>query len=206
MRPLPPEALLSLDVEYMRLVPADGMAEWIEQTFIRPGAPLYNEQHAHLEDADIVYLWAAGPMRKQGQAIVGQCEKLAFRAGGWAKARQEQQFYEWFGHVPEYVITFDAFYCSTADDLSFCALAEHELMHIAHAEDAFGTPRYSKQTGLPVLEIRGHDVSEFVGIVERYGTGGEGSPVHRIVRAALARPSVSPIDISAACGTCTKGE
>src|SRR5690606_29175933 len=71
MRPLPPEALLSLDVEYMRLVPADGMAEWIEQTFIRPGAPLYNEQHAHLEDADIVYLWAAGPMRKQGQAIVG---------------------------------------------------------------------------------------------------------------------------------------
>jgi len=34
------------------------------------------------------------------------------RAGGWQKARMEQQMHEWFGHIPKFIITLTVDYCS----------------------------------------------------------------------------------------------
>jgi hypothetical protein len=81
----------------------------------------------------------------------------------------EQQMHEWFGRIPKYIITLAADYCEQCNDLEFCALVEHELYHIAQATDDFGAPKFNKETGQPVLKLRGHDVEEFVGVVRRYG-------------------------------------
>jgi hypothetical protein len=79
-------------------------------------------------------------------------------AGGWKKERQEEQFYQWFNDLPEYLITIDATYAQQANDVDFCALIEHELYHIAHKKDEWGIPSYNRETGKPKLTIQGHDV------------------------------------------------
>ncbi|WP_332454909.1 putative metallopeptidase [Burkholderia ubonensis] len=71
----------------------------MNETLLREGAPLHNEDHAHLIDADVAYLWAAVENVRQMRRVVGQCEEVMIRAGGWQRARQEQQLCEWFGRV-----------------------------------------------------------------------------------------------------------
>ncbi|WP_249744598.1 putative metallopeptidase [Burkholderia pyrrocinia] len=85
-----------------RIVPADGVADWVTETFLRDGAPLHNEDHAHLIDADVAYLWAAVENVRQMRRVVGQREEVMIRAGGWQRARHEQQLCEWFGRVPAF--------------------------------------------------------------------------------------------------------
>lgn len=122
------------------------------------------------------------------------------REGGWKGARQEQQFFDWFGYTPEYLITLDASFCATCSDADFCALVEHELYHIAHALDEFGAPKFSR-SGKPKLKLRGHDVEEFVGVVRRYGSTED---VQRLIEAAKHVPEVGKLSIAHACGTCIK--
>lgn len=69
--------------------------------------------------------------------MLGQAEPVAFRAGGWQKARAQQQMVEWFGRVPDFLITLAADYCAECSDAEFCALVEHELYHIAQELDGF---------------------------------------------------------------------
>lgn len=110
-------------------------------------------------------MWASDSFAKKGRLVLGQAEQVMLRAGGWQKARMEQQMYEWFGRIPKFIITLAADYCSQCSDLEFCALVEHEPYHIAQATDDFGAPKFNKETGQPVLTLRGHDVEEFVGVV-----------------------------------------
>jgi hypothetical protein len=111
----------------------------------------------------------------------------------------EQQMHEWFGRIPKYIITLAADYCEQCNDLEFCALVEHELYHIAQATDDFGAPKFNKETGQPVLKLRGHDVEEFVGVVRRYGASRD---VQELVDAANQPAEVAHIDVARACGTC----
>ncbi|RMO47864.1 hypothetical protein ALQ40_01895 [Pseudomonas syringae] len=149
-------------------------------------------------DADICIMWASSAFTKQGRTVLGQAEQVAFRAGGWQKARMEQQMRDWFGYVPSYIITLAADYCSQCSDADFCALVEHELYHIAQATDQYGAPKFT-QDGLPKLEMRGHDVEEFVGVVRRYGASPD---VQLLVDAANKPAEVGKLNISRACGTC----
>jgi len=121
------------------------------------------------------------------------------RAGGWQKARMEQQLHEWFGHIPDFIITLAADYCAQCSDLDFCALVEHELYHIAQETDEFGAPKFYRDSGLPKLKLRGHDVEEFVGVVRRYGASHD---VQQLVDAANRPAEVAHLDIARACGTC----
>lgn len=76
--------------------------------------------------------------------------------------------------MPNYLITIDATYAQQANDVDFCALIEHELYHIAHKKDQYGTPSYNRKTGKPNLAIQGHDVEEFTGVVvHRFGANKE---------------------------------
>lgn len=182
-------------------VPAPELREWIFATFIQPDGALHNPDHAHLEDADIEVLWAAAGFVKQGNVVLGQAELVSFRASGWQKGRQEQQMADWFGGVPQFLITLDASYCREADEAGFCSLIEHELYHIAHAKDDLGELAFDKY-GNPKLAMRRHDVEEFVGVVRRYGVGHPGGALSQLVQAANANPQVSRIRMAQACGTC----
>lgn len=197
-RPLPPEQFI--ESLYTILQPAPELADWVNATILTDDGPLHNPDHSHLLDADLGFLWASSAFTRQGRTVIGQAEQVMFRAGGWQKARQEQQMREWFGYVPEFVITLAADYCAQASDAEFCALVEHELYHVAHAQDQFGAPRFTKE-GLPRLVLRGHDVEEFVGVVRRYGASPE---VACMIEAAKNSPEAGNINIARACGTCIR--
>lgn len=196
-RPQPPASLR--DALACTFAPAPDLLQWLKDAVIAEDGPLHNPEHAHIESADLAVLWAAVGYEKRGRRVLGETERVMFRSSGWQRERQEQQLREWFGRVPDWIITLDAAYCSACSDTDFAALVEHELYHIGHATDAFGAPRYSKQSGLPVLTLRGHDVEEFVGVVARYGSAGA---VAGMVAAANKGPTVAARSIAAACGTC----
>ncbi|MCG3026809.1 hypothetical protein L7Q76_04045 [Pseudomonas aeruginosa] len=200
-RPMPPPALLELTELSMlgtRLQPAPEVGEWVQAAILGEGGELHNSDHAHLIDAPLRFLWASACFEKQGRTVVGQAEAVIFRAGGWQKARQEQQMIDWFGEVPGFVITLAADYCSQCSDLEFCALVEHELYHICQEHNQYGEPKFTEE-GFPKLKLRGHDVEEFVGVVRRYGPSKD---VQYLIDAASRPPEVAKINISRACGTC----
>lgn len=196
-RPLPPA--MSPEGEF---VPAPDLVEWAEQTFILPGSPLENPDHAHLQHARIGALWTNVGNARQGRTILGTCEMGQPRAtqGRWHKARAEQQIVEWFGFVPDFIWTFFAPYAVACSDVEFCALVEHEAYHAAQATDEYGFPRFNKDTGQPIWTMRGHDVEEFVGIVRRYGA--DAAHVRDLVDAAKRAPEIAAVSIAQACGTC----
>lgn len=92
---MPPEHLA-------QFAPAPELLAWVEQTFLAQDGALHNPDHAHLADANLAFLWAPGAFEKAGRTVLGQAEQVMFRAGGWQKARQEQQMIEWFGRVPAF--------------------------------------------------------------------------------------------------------
>lgn len=184
----------------MGFCPAPDLLAWVERVIFAKGGALHNPDHSHLVDADLAFLWAPAAFEKAGRTVLGQAEQVMFRAGGWQKARQEQQMVEWFGRVPAFLITLAADYCADCSDADFCALVEHELYHIGQSKDAYGAPAFDKQ-GRPKLRIVGHDVEEFVGVVARYGPSED---VRRLVAAAGTAPFVPRLDIARACGCCMK--
>lgn len=198
-RPVPPVAFLEEFRPYIGLIPAEGVTEWVNENILSRDGNLYNPDHEHLTDADVCFMWASGGFAKKGRTVLGQAEQVMLRAGGWQKARMEQQMHEWFGCIPKFIITLAGDYCAQCSDLEFCALVEHELYHIAQATDDFGAPKFNKETGQPVLTMRGHDVEEFTGVVRRYGASKE---VQELVDAANAPAEVADIDIARSCGTC----
>jgi len=200
-RPFPPPMFVdNPDFKpYIRIMPAEGVHEWLHAEFLSEDGNLHNPDHAHLLEADLCFLWASNVFEKKGRAVLGQAEEVMMRAGGWQKARMEQQMYEWFGRIPDFIITLAADYCAQCSDLEFCALVEHELYHIAQETDEFGAPKFYRESGLPKLKLRGHDVEEFIGVVRRYGASHD---VQQLVDAANRPAEVAHLDIARACGTC----
>lgn len=198
-RPLPPESLMEIEE---RFEPAEDLRQWIVATFIDPDGDLANPDHQHLMDAEIGVLWTNVDNSRNMRGVIGQAELMPPMAmGKWQKARATQQIEEWFGGVPDFLLTFYAPAASVMDDASFCALVEHELYHCAQKRDQHGMPKFT-QDGRPSFAIRGHDVEEFVGVVARYGAAASG--VAELVEAANRRPSVALADIAGACGTCLR--
>lgn len=154
-RPYPPVNFTGENwLPYTRLIPAAEIGEWVNQNILSEDGRIHNPDHAHLLDADVAFMWASGSFAKSGRIVLGQCEQVMMRAGGWQKARMEQQMHEWFGRIPKFIITLAADYCEQCNDLEFCALVEHELYHIAQATDDYGAPKFNKETGMPVLKLR----------------------------------------------------
>lgn len=195
IRPMPP-ADMAITGEFRA---APDLTDWLMSAFIAPDATMLNTDHAHLRDAHIGCLWTNVPNNRQMRTVLATAEMPTFRYGAWQKARQEQQMMEWFGDIPDFVLTFGADWAETASDIKFCAVAEHELLHCAQAIDGFGMPKF-KSDGRPSYAIKGHDVEEFVGVVRRYGA--VDPMVREMVEAAKFAPQVPMIDIARSCGTC----
>lgn len=201
-RPMPPLDIFDIE-KGDQFVPAPEILDWARLTFIDAAGTLANEEHAHLRDADIGILWTNVANSKNGRSIVGQCELGDPMAmGKWAKAKARMQVEQWFGGIPDFILTFDASYAMQASDLEWCALVEHELLHAAQDKDSFGMPKFSQSTGRPVYTIRGHDVQEFTSIVRRYGA--DAAHVREFVDAAMAKPLIGNVAVSHACGVCAK--
>lgn len=201
-QPMPPAALGEWEgAAQVLFLPAPDVRDWLLATFVEEGARLHNPDHKHLLHADLEVLWAAGGFARQGRLVVGTAEQVTFRAGGWQKERQEFQMLQWFGRIPKFLITLDGAYAREASDADFCALVEHEMYHVGHRLDEFGAPDFDKE-GNPKLFLRGHDVEEFVGVVARYGMGDPEGKLAQMVQAANAGPTVKPLRIAQACGTC----
>lgn len=197
-RPRPPQSFLNEVHPHISLTPANEVHEWITEQILSEEAVLHNPEHLHLQHADIRFMWASNAFTKRGRTVLGQAEEINMRAGGWQKARMQQQMHEWFGYVPRFIITLAADYCCECSDLDFCALIEHELYHIAQARDEFGAPKFNSE-GRPVMTMRGHDVEEFVGVVRRYGASAD---VQQLVEAASQPAEVAQLNVARACGTC----
>lgn len=200
-RPMPPASLFEFDAGD-QFVPAPEIVEWARSTFIEEGSSIENEEHAHLRDASIGFLWTNVDNTRRGRTVIGQAEPGLPQGamGKWAKARATQQVTEWFGHVPDFIITVHAGWWESASDAQACALIEHELYHCAQEKDEFGAPRFNKNTGLPIFGMRGHDVETFIGVAARYGAVEAGV---RELAEALNKPPLMTADmIGTACGTC----
>jgi hypothetical protein len=199
-RPRPPEELADpLRVpELFR--PAPELEAWVRATFLADGAPLLNEDHAHLTQAVLGVLWTNVSNRRQQRTILATAEQPTPRGAKWAVARAEHQLVGWFGAVPDFLLTFDAPIAEQLDDTTWCALVEHELYHCAQALDDYGAPKWHRD-GTPMFAMRGHDVEEFVPVVRRYGAT---SPdVQALVAAARdTRGRVPVVSIAGACGAC----
>lgn len=198
MRPMPPIDVLQPVPE--QFVPAEDVREWLFDTFIAEDGELANADHAHLADADIGVLWTNCDNARNMRVVLGQAELMPPMAmGKWQRARAVAQIEEWFGGLPDFLITLFAPAAASMSDAQFCALVEHELYHCAQERDQYGAPKFTRE-GAPKFAIRGHDVEEFVGVVARYGAGAAG--VQAMVDAANRAPLIAAADIAGACGTC----
>ncbi|MDX1195385.1 hypothetical protein GOL93_30320, partial [Sinorhizobium medicae] len=112
MRPQPPISLFE-NISSPACIPTENMPQWVKATFLDPSSPLHNEGHAHLAHAEIGFLWTVVENSRKGRRIIGQCEEGRPQGamGKWARARSEMQVKQWFGFVPDFIITLDAEYC-----------------------------------------------------------------------------------------------
>ncbi|TCB17387.1 transposase [Acinetobacter sp. ANC 5045] len=200
---MPPQNLLDLDPEEpVGFEPAHELKEWILKTFIDEGGELHNPDHMHISPWDddlFMVLWASSGFKKSEKVVLGQTEKFAPMAGGWRKMRQEKQMIDWFGCVPNFIITIDAWFAHNASDTDFCALIEHELYHVGAKKDEDGNYLVSQSTGEYKYYLRPHDVEEFHGVVQRYGASPD---VQKMVELANDGPTIGKAKIAHACGTC----
>ena len=209
-RPFPPTELIDQaeQEEAIRLAPAPELKEWVVKNWLTVGGELHNPDHDHIaellhdNEEFLAFAWASSAAVSKKRMVLGQCEKVMFNQGGWKKARQEQQMRDWYGFVPQYLITIDATYCEQASDRDFCRLIEHELYHIGVERDEDGEVIYSDHTGLPKHYLAGHDVEVFFGEIRQHGVD---SSVQRLLEIAKNAPFASETNIAACCGNCVVG-
>lgn len=200
--PMPDSTLRDINAGLSRFVPDLTLNDFIVETFLNEQSALFNLEHVHLLAAKIGFLWTNAPNRRRMKRVAGEAEMPNFKGGAWQKARQEQQLEEWFGLIPDFIITLDADYRFECSDIQFLALLEHELYHCGQRVDDFGLPKFSRTTGQPVFGMRGHDVEEFIGVVRRYGVAATGRDEEDFVEAALAEPVIGAARVEALCGSC----
>jgi hypothetical protein len=133
--------------------------------------------------------------------VAGMAEIVHVTGKPWPRAERIDHLCLLHGNIPQGRIWLYAPYAVTLDDASFCALVEHELYHFAHKHNKNAEPMFDDEDR-PVLTKRSHDVSEFLGVVERYGPGAVHSNVRRLVEVAQRKPLMAVDSIRLACGTC----
>lgn len=204
-RPRPPADLIALTGRNL-FEPAPEISEWIDLEYLAEKGCLFTSEHEHLIDAEIACLWTNAENSRHQRRIVGQAEVPPGPPSGgkWARARKEFQLEEWFGGIPDFLLTFDALYANEIDDVTFCSLVDHELFHCAQDTDDFGMPKFNKVTGVASYCIRGHDVEEFVGVVRRFGIEAAAGEAVDFVMAAAKPPEIGQAKLAQACGTCLR--
>lgn len=197
MRPQPNLEMLGITEAFYP--DQDGLGEWSHATFLQESSKLYNPDHSHLVDATIGWLWTNAANESRGRSIVGEAKLLPPVQSRWSSAMFHFQIRQWFGFTPDFLITISSDFARFCDDMTFCALIEHELYHCAQKVDLFGMPAFDRE-GNPSFTMKGHDVEEFVGVARRYGADATGTK--ELKKALEEGPTIGLASVAAACGTC----
>jgi len=139
-------------------------------------------EHLRAGEARVVYLMRVDPVIKAGRQVLGTCYLPTVQ--GSLKPLFDWLLADRFGNDPpiDFLIVLDTEYWQPASELKGEILVYHELMHCGQAVDKHGADRFDPVTGQPIWCIRGHDVEEFVAVVERYGQHND--DIRRFVAAA----------------------
>ena len=199
-RPRPPLEL-QYSNEYGTFVRAREVEEWINSAFVQRGGPLHDEEHCHLHDAKLGVLWSNIPVARKGTAIAGTASIPRPHPALSAYDREVPRWFlrQFFGAEKlDFLVTLDAPYAHRCDDVNFCALTKHELVHCDQARDEQGERLYTKKHK-PIFRLRGHDVEEQIPVVRDFGVVGRN--VKELVEAASQPPRIAQANIDWACGT-----
>jgi hypothetical protein len=79
---------------------------------------------------------------------------------------------------PDFILTIERDWWTSATDLQRNALVFHELCHCGHDTDKEGMLKFTDE-GRPVYTIVGHDIEEFDAVVARYGAWNAGITAFR---------------------------
>jgi hypothetical protein len=113
--------------------------------------------HREVNEARIGLAWRKREKRDlDGHVVLGRCVKI----GDLYKEYMEFDFV--------IVLNRDVWESPEWTDERKLALVDHEMCHVAHAEDEDGNK--IDERGRPVWRLRKHDIEEFGDIVERHGT------------------------------------
>jgi hypothetical protein len=198
-RPFAPDSMFSLT---NALLPAPELDEWMRKVFINEDGPLYSPRHSHLQSADLGCFWTTQKLVRGGIEKAAQVEDSMIRAGAFGIQRHNTFLSAVFGRIPDFLLTIRADVVRFYTDVQWLALIKHELCHMDQKKDAYGFPLFDKETGQPKFTIVGHDVEEFVDVVELFGAEACGGKVVEMVKAANKKPIFTTTDIVSACGTC----
>ena len=126
----------------------------------------------HLEEGNIAYLFAYDDIKTSGRLAYGYACLLQVQG-------KQNKIYKWaieltLGFQPDAMIVIHKESWEELSDESKVALIYHELRHIKHSESKNGSPKFDKDTGLPIYEIHGHDVEEFEDVAEIFGAWDSG--------------------------------
>jgi len=193
-----PEIPASLLDRPDRFEPSQTFRDWAFDTFITDSkSPLYNREHDHLAEARIGFLLTTVENVSGGVQILGQCQLGMPNGKKWSAGRQIQQLEEWFGFVPDFLITLDAVWMSTASPFQVCALVEHELLHANFKKDEYGDAKRNHDDEF-TWEIRPHDAEVFTTEIRRYGAW---KPNLEDLKTAFAsEPQFGNISLGGVCG------
>lgn len=205
-RPAPPPHLVS-PFGAPRFEPALNVAAFLSEAFIRPDAPFHREEYVHLAEAKIGVLWTNVERVKDGLGTLGMAQLFRISGDKWSSGRSAQQVLEWFGDwwdddldpYPHFLLTFYAPWVVQANDPSACALFAHELRHCGQKRDRWGELKFD-DNGDPEFAIQGHDVEQFVSVVEDFGIEAAGQAGVRLVEAAKKTPRFSAVEVAGVCG------
>lgn len=199
LRPRPPAECLQDESPIFK--PSTELRDWLFEAFISGHHVTLNPDHEHLQSARLACLWTNVPQWRGAGRIGGTAEMPSIQGGLWKKLRFEQHLVEWFGYIPDFIITIDAEIANRINDVSFCCLTEHELYHCGQAVYKSGEPKFTKD-GDPVFALRSHDVEEFVAMPARYGIEACAGKSEAFVRAAMKAPMFGAVDLQCVCGSC----
>lgn len=126
------------------------------------------DEHKHIVDEElrIEYLMANDTVFKGGKTVIGTTHLPTVQ--GRLKSLFEMLLRQFFGAMPDFLITIDAEWWEAATPIQREALVFHELCHIKQETDKFGELKFDKD-GKPVFGLRAHDLEEFNAVVSRYG-------------------------------------
>lgn len=130
------------------------------------------EDHAHLTDARIAYLFRDEEILRSGRVVYASCHLGDF--SGSSALRTWGRFIRWAvirlaGFDPDFVILIDRNLWDGLSEPERRALIDHELCHAAQQIDPETGMAMFTKFGEPKWRIRPHDVEEFHAIVQRHG-------------------------------------
>lgn len=124
-------------------------------------------EHLKGGEAAIGFLMRSEAKIKQGRQVLGfACMP---RVNGELAPVFDWLLGRLFTVTLDFLIVLDTAFYVGADDRTREALVYHELCHCAQAFDAYGSPRFHRETGRPIWAIVSHDIEEFNAVVQRYG-------------------------------------